>query len=57
MSSVVAITPVQFAKLYPSASVTQNAIALRERVINRIDDAKAITPPQYAALIAAWRLA
>lgn len=50
------MTPPQYAKSFPSASPDSNIRAAHDRVTTRIGSATVITPPQFATLLAAWRL-
>lgn len=51
------MTPPKYAQQFPGASKDANTRALGERVEARIAGKDQITPPQFAALLSAWRLA
>lgn len=50
------MTPPQYAKAFPSTSREDAIRATQSRVAARVGDTFAITPPQFAALLSAWRL-
>lgn len=50
------VTPPQYAKAFPSTSREDAIRATQSRVAARVGDTFAITPPQFAALLSAWRL-
>ena len=50
------MTPPQFAKHYPAISAEENARRTRDRVEARVHGRRDITPPQFAALLRAWKL-
>ncbi|WP_190870324.1 hypothetical protein [Dermabacter vaginalis] len=50
------MTPPKYAQAYPSATDQQNISAANSRVEARIAGKGAITPPQFATLLHAWRL-
>lgn len=50
------MTPPKYAQAFPSATAEQNITAANARVEARIAGKGAITPPQFATLLQAWRL-
>ncbi len=50
------MTPPKYAQAFPSANEHQNTTAANVRVEARIAGKGAITPPQFATLLHAWRL-